>query len=178
MGESKYLMAEENCGIFKKKESAELVTIMEHGDTYSEVDEAANTYPFMLCPECTSEDTEIDLSEDYGMVIGDCRYVRKGIFEHRLIYVRHVCNSCGCRWAHEVEDADYKKGGGIVDDDIAAIIIWFLLFLLSLFFTVSFWMIVNNDSPVWVQALTTLASIVCGVFGVTLWFGIWAEVES
>lgn len=177
MGEGKYLMAEENCGIFKKKDPVELVTITEHGDTYSEVDEAANTYPFMLCPECTSEDTEIDLSEDYGRNTGHCRYVRKGIFEHRLIYVRHVCNSCGCRWAHEVEDADYKKGGGIVDDDTAAIIICFLLFLLVLFFTVCFLSIVNNDSPGWVQALTVLFIIVSVISGMILWFALWDVFE-
>ncbi len=172
MGESKYMMAEENCWVFKKKEPVELVTITEHGDTYSEVDEASNRYPFMLCPECTSEDTEIDLNWDDHRNTGDCRYVRKGIFRHRLIYVRHVCNSCGCKWAHEVEDADYKKGGGMIDDDMAAIIIWFIIFLLSLFFTVCFWMIANNDSPGWVQLLTVLSSIVSVVSGVVLWGGL------
>lgn len=153
------------------------VKIIEHGGTYNAVDEAANTYPFMLCPECTSEDTEIDLSWDYHRNTGDYRYVRKGIFQHKMIYVRHVCNSCGCKWAHEVEDDDYKKGGGIVDDDMAAIIVCFFIFLLSLFFTVCCLMIVNDDSPIWFQALTTLVSIVCGVSGVALWFGIWEELE-
>ena len=178
MGEGKYLMAEDNCGIFKKKEPVDIVTITEHGDTYNEAEEAANTYPFMLCPECTSEDTEIDLSDDYSRWTGSCRYVRKGIFEHRLIYVRHVCNSCGCRWSHEVEDVDYKKGGGIIDDDIAAAIICSIIFLLLLFFTVCFLSIVNNDSPEWVKALTALFLVVSVTSGVFLWFGIWAEVES
>lgn len=148
--------------------SVDKVNIIEHGDTYSEVDEAENTYPFMLCPECTSEDTEIDLSWDDHRSTGDCHYVRKGIFQHRMIYVRHACNSCGCKWSHEVEDDDYKKGGGIVDDDIAAVIICFLLFLLSLFFTVCFWRIVNNDSPDWVKLLTALSSVVSIIFGIIL----------
>lgn len=158
----------------KKLESTEITV---HGNTYSEIDKAANTYPFMLCPECMSEDTEIDLSWDYGRETGDCRYVRKGIFHRRLIYVKHVCNSCGCKWAHEVEDADYKKGGGIVDDDMAAFIICFLLFLLSLFFTVCFWMIVNDDSPGWVKLLTFLSSIVSVGFGAVLLGGLWAVFE-
>lgn len=157
--------------------SVDEVNIIEHGNTYSEVDEAANTYPFMLCPECTSEDTEIDLNEDYGRRTGDCRYVSKGIFEHRLIYVRHVCNSCGCKWAHEVEDTNYKRGGGIIDDDMAAVIICFLIFLLVLFFTVCFLSIVNNDSPEWVQALTVLFLIVSVISGMILWFALWDVFE-
>lgn len=148
-----------------------------HGNTYSEIDKASNTYPFMLCPECISEDTEIDLSLEEYRNTGNCRYVRKGIFQHRMIYVRHVCNSCGCKWAHEVEDADYKKGGGIVDDDMAAVIIGFLIFLLVLFFTVCFLSIVNNDSPEWVQALTVLFLVVSVMSGMILWFGLFDLFE-
>lgn len=160
-----------------KAVSVDKVNIIKHGDTYSEVDEASNTYPFMLCPECTSEDTEIDLSEDYGRATGSYRYVRKGIFQYRMVYVRYICNACGCKWSREVEDADYKKGGGIIDDDIAAIIICSIIFLLSLFFTVGCWTCVNDSSPGWLKLLTAVVSIACGVSGVILWFGIWDVLE-
>ena len=85
-----------------------------------------------------------------------------------MIYVRHICNSCGCKWSHEVEDADYKKGGGIVDDDMATIIICSLLLVLSLFFTVCFWMIADNDLPYWVKLLTALSSVVSIILGIFL----------
>lgn len=77
-------------------------TVSKHGSTFNEVEERQKQYPFNLCPECISENTEVvkQLRSDnrLGTHTGSKYQIRKGIFKHQCERVNYICKDCGCEF--------------------------------------------------------------------------------
>lgn len=127
--------------------------VTKHGDNYNEASSLAEQYPFSLCPECLSQDTNIvddhfDFSKSYRT--GDYRYHRRGIFYDKLVHVNYICNQCHSEWTKTYLVRDEKRVtilSNEIDGTIAAFIIFGLLFILAAISTVCF-VIVASDIAV------------------------------
>lgn len=114
------------------------MNIYEHGNTHNEVDDEEKLnekYPFMLCPECMSEKTRIvtNYRDENGeidwdcMPTGDYHYVNKCVFTKKMIFVNHICDSCGCKFIDEV-DGEKELNGNLFGGIILALVCVFLVF--------------------------------------------------
>jgi hypothetical protein len=109
--------------------------IYEHGNTHNDEEKLNEKYPFMLCPECMSEKTRIvtNYSDENGEIDWDClptgdyHYVNKGVFTKKMIFVNHICDSCGCKFIDEV-DGEKELNGNLFGGIIITLICVFLIF--------------------------------------------------
>lgn len=107
-----------------------MIKVTKHGNTYSEKDDINEKYPFQICPECMSANTEV-INEICGRyVTGRHEYESKIIFDIKLMHVNHKCNDCGCTFVDV-----YKDGikGKEIDDCVFVGIISFLMSIFMLF---------------------------------------------
>ena len=141
----------------------ERTVVKAHGSQYSEADEIEKSYPFQLCPECMSQDTEIILHDENSLrQTGNKRWEREGIFDIKIVTVNHICKFCGCKWVHEFEDK--KERSSIeVNDRTVSIILGFLGCFFGLFFT-SGLMIATEESDVGgLECVLVIAGIIASV---------------
>lgn len=149
------------------KSNADKIEVYQHGKTYSEQETLDDKYPFQLCPECQSYETEVIKYEGEAWYqTGDTRYERKGIFRCQIVHVNHICKSCGCKWDHTYENKNARESVE-VDPDLAYLIIALIVFALSLTACICGWIIFyqfdRGESPwyidVWAIA-STMVSII------------------
>ena len=147
------------------KHDEEGIEIIKHGSTYSEQETLDDKYPFQLCPECQSQETEVvKYDEEAWYQTGYTQYERKGIFGCQIVHVNHICKSCGCKWDHTYENKKARESVE-VDPDLACLIIMLLIFALSLTACICEWIICNQfdkgESPwyidLWVSASTIVS---------------------
>ena len=145
-------------------------TVSKHGSTFNEAEERQKQYPFQLCPECISENTEVvkQLRSDYrlGTHTGSKYRIRKGIFNHQYDRVNYICKDCGCEF-YQLYRTGVKESLD-VDDGVAGVIIGLIGFVLSLFILITFLSI--DNPPVWMIVMDFLFGISISIFGgVIVW---------
>lgn len=141
----------------------EWTVVKTHGSQYNEADEIEKSYPFQLCPECMSQDTEIVLHDENSLrQTGHTRWEREGIFDIKIVTVHHVCKSCGCKWVHEFEDK--KERSSIeVNDRTASIILGLLGFFLGLFFMIGLMTAMEGSDVGGLECVLVISGIIASV---------------
>lgn len=153
--------------------------VTKHGDDYNEESSFAEQYPFSLCPECLSQDTNIvddhlDFSKSHHT--GDYIYRIKGIFRNKFVHVNYVCNQCHSEWTKTYLVKDEKRVtifSNEIDGSVAAMIIFGLLFILAAISTVCFVIIASdfevNEIPSNIDIWLSLSVILTLIFGALSW---------
>lgn len=145
------------------KSNADKIEVYRHGKTYSEADEIEKSYPFQLCPECMSQDTEIILHDKNSLTqTGHKRWEREGIFNIKIVTVRHVCKSCGCKWVHEFEDKK-ERSSITVNDRTVSIILGLLGFFFGLFFIIGLMTATAGSAVRGLECVLVIAGIIASV---------------
>jgi len=151
--------------------------VTKHGDNYDEASSLAEQYPFSLCPECLSQDTNIvDDRYNYSKSnrTGDHRYHRRGIFYDKLVHVNYICNQCHSEFSKTYIVKGEKRDtifSNEIDISIAVMIILGLLFILAAISTVCSVIVASdfevNEIPsnikIWLL-LSVLLTLIFGMF--------------
>lgn len=139
-------------------------TVSKHGSAFNEAEERQQQYPFQLCPECMSENTEVVKllkSDDNRFPTGSHRRFKHGIFMYERERVNYICKDCNCEFYQWYRTGE--KESMDVDDNVAGAIIGLIVTALSLFML--FASLSVDDPPVWVIVVTCLSSISLASFG-------------
>ena len=151
--------------------------VTKHGSNYDRASSLAEQYPFSLCPECLSQDTNIvDDKYNYSKShhTGDYIYHRKGIFYNKLVHVNYICNQCNSEWSKTYLVKDEKRDtifSNEIDSSIAVMIILGLLFILAAISTVCSVIVASDfevnemslNIKIWLL-LSVLLTLIFGMF--------------
>lgn len=152
-----------------------MTEVTKHGDDYNEESSLAEQYPFSICPECLSQDTNIvDDRYNYSKShrTGDHRYHRRGIFYDKLVHVNYICNQCHSEWTKTYLVKDEKRVtifSNEIDSLIAVMIILGLLFILAAISTVCSVIVASdfevNEMPLNIKIWLLLSVLLTLIFG-------------
>lgn len=137
--------------------------VMNHGDTYNEKEVLQERYPYVICPECLSQNTEVvrkhrGPTHDYHT--GDHSTKRKGILVYDVVRANYQCKDCKCEYYQWLAtDRHFLFSDIEIDEGVINLLLWLLFIILFGVMWLFSWSVANNDSPWWVDVLAIIGPI-------------------
>jgi hypothetical protein len=142
---------------------------MNHGNAYNEKDMLQDRYPYLICPECLSQNTEVvrrlgGLIDDFHT--GDHSVRRKGIWVYDVVRANYHCNDCKCEYYQWLAtDRHFLFSNIEIDEDARNVMIYIIVLLAFIVMWVFSWCVCSNnpDPAWWVLLMGIISPIVSGV---------------
>lgn len=151
--------------------------VMNHGETYNEKEVLQDRYPYVICPECLSQNTEVVRKhrgpcEDFHT--GDHSTKRNGIWVYDVVRANYQCKDCKCEYYQWLAtDRHFLFSDIEIDEDVRNTLLCLFFIILFVAVWVFSWGSINDDSPWWIVALA-----ITGPLGTVVTVLIGAEVIS
>lgn len=140
--------------------------VMNHGETYNEKAVLQERYPYTICPECLSQNTEVVRKhrgpcKDFNT--GDHATRRKGIWVYDVVRANYQCKDCKCEYYQWLAtDRHFLFSDIEIDEDARNCLLWFLFLILFVVIWLFSWCALTDDSPWWLDCLAVIGPV--GVF--------------
>lgn len=143
--------------------------VMNHGDTYNEKEVLQERYPYVICPECLSQNTEVvRIHRGYGSDYhtGDHATRRRGIWVYDVVRANYQCKDCKCEYYQWLAtDRHFLFSNIEIDEDARNIMIYIVILLAFVVMWVFSWCVCsdNPDPSWWILLMSIISPIVSGV---------------
>lgn len=141
--------------------------VMNHGNTYNEKAVLQERYPYTICPECLSQNTEVvrrHQGQAHDFHTGDHSTKRKGIWVYDVIRVNYHCKDCKCEYYQWLAtDRHFLFSDIEIDEDVRSGLLWLLFMIIFVVMWIFSWnAIAAEDNPWWLVCLAVIGPV--GVF--------------
>ena len=137
--------------------------VMNHGDTYNEKEALQERYPYVICPECLSQNTEVvrrHRGQVYDYHTGDHGTRRKGIWVYDVVRANYQCKDCKCEYYQWLAtDRHFLFSDIEIDEDVRNWLLWLLFMILFVVMWIFSWSAINDDNPWWLVCLAIIGPV-------------------
>lgn len=137
--------------------------VMNHGNTYNEKEVLQERYPYVICPECLSQNTEVvrrHRGQAHDFHTGDHGTRRKGIWVYDVVRANYQCKDCKCEYYQWLAtDRHFLFSNIEIDKDVRDGLIYLAVLIVFIVMLVFSWNVVNDDSPWWLVCLAMLGPV-------------------
>lgn len=141
--------------------------VMNHGETYNEKEALQERYPYVICPECLSQNTEV-VRRHRGPVhdyhTGDHSTKRKGIWVYDVVRANYQCKDCKCEYYQWLAtDRHFLFSDIEIDDTVRDVVAYIAILLAFIVMWVFSWCVCSdNPDPAWWILLMGIISPIAG----------------
>lgn len=143
--------------------------VMNHGETYNEKEALQERYPYVICPECLSQNTEVvrrHRGQAHDFHTGDHGTRRKGIWVYDVVRANYQCKDCKCEYYQWLAtDRHFLLYDIEIDEDVRNVIVYIAIWLAFIVMWIFSWCICsdNPDPPWWIILMGIISPIVSNV---------------